>query len=63
MTYGALFWYYECPNCKKKFKYGTDLFAQFGDEFGNCPECGTAGTFIKEGAISVDDIEYEDVDY
>jgi DNA polymerase III, alpha subunit (gram-positive type) len=62
LTYGALYWYYECPSCKKKFKYATDLFVEFGDDFGKCPACDTPGTFLKEGAISVDDIDFEEVD-
>ncbi|SDB19426.1 excinuclease ATPase subunit [Eubacterium oxidoreducens] len=62
MTYGALYWYYECPKCGKKFKYATDLFALFGDDFGHCPKCDEPGTFLKEGAIQKDDNEFEEVD-
>ena len=54
--------YYKCPECGKQFKYATDLIPEFGDEFGCCPVCGTPGTYIKEGAVQPDDLEYEEVD-
>lgn len=62
MTWGALYMYYKCPDCGKKFKYAIDLIPEFGDEFGCCPDCGTMGTYIKEGAITKDDLEYEEVE-
>lgn len=62
MSYGALFWYYECPKCGKKFKYPTDLFSYYGDDFGNCPVCNEPGKFIQEGAIMPNDKEYEEMD-
>ena len=62
MTWGALYMYYKCPECGKQFKYATDLIPEFGDEFGCCPVCGTPGTYIKEGAVQPDDLEYEEVD-
>ncbi|MBE5969703.1 MAG: excinuclease ATPase subunit [Lachnospiraceae bacterium] len=60
MTYGCLWWYYECPNCGHKFKYGTDQFEEFGEDFGKCPKCSTPGKFEKEGAIMPDDKLYEE---
>lgn len=62
MTWGALYFYYKCPNCGKQFKYAIDLMTEFGDEFGNCPDCSAAGTYIKEGARTPDDLEYEEVE-
>lgn len=62
MTWGALYMYYKCPKCGKQFKYATDLMAEFGNEFGCCPVCGAAGTYVKEGAVQPDDLEYEEVD-
>lgn len=62
MTWGALYMYYKCPECGKQFKYAIDLIPEFGDEFGCCPDCGTAGTYIKEGARTKDDLEYEEVE-
>ncbi len=62
MSYGALFWYYECPKCGKKFKYATDQFTEYGDEFGNCPACGEKGKFLQEGAVMPNDKEFEEMD-
>lgn len=62
MTWGALYFYYKCPNCGKRFKYAIDLMSEFGDDFGKCPKCETAGTYIKEGARTPDDLEYEEVE-
>ena len=36
MSWGALYFYYKCPNCGKLFKYATDLF----------------GTLIAAGAMA-----------
>ncbi len=33
----------------------------FGAEFGNCPECGTEGKVLKEGARTPDDMDFEEV--
>ncbi|MCI6019901.1 MAG: excinuclease ATPase subunit [Clostridiales bacterium] len=62
MTWGALYFYYKCPACGKQFKYAIDLMAEFGDDFGKCPYCETMGTYVKEGARTPDDLEYEEVE-
>ncbi len=62
MTWGALYFYYKCPQCDKMFKYASDLIAEFGNDFGNCPACNVMGTLIKEGPIDKDDLLYEEVD-
>jgi len=62
MTWGALYFYYKCPDCGKQFKYAIDLMSEFGDDFGKCPVCETPGTYIKEGARTPDDLEYEEVE-
>ena len=62
MSWGALYFYYKCPKCEKLFKYATDLFTDFGDAFGNCPDCDTPGTYLKEGARQPDDLLYEEVE-
>ena len=54
--------YYRCPQCGRKFKYATDLIAEFGDDFGKCPDCGTMGAFEKEGARTPDDLDYTEVE-
>ena len=54
--------YYICPQCGKKFKYATDLIPEFGEEFGKCPACGAMGAFEKEGARTLDDLDYEEVE-
>ena len=54
MSWGALYFYYKCPKCGKLFKYG--------DDFGCCPYCGSMGTYIKEGARTIDDLDYEEVE-
>lgn len=62
MSWGALFFYYKCPECGKLFKYATDLISEFGDDFGRCPHCKSMGTYIKEGARTIDDLDYEEVE-
>ncbi len=62
MSWGALYFYYKCPECGKLFKYATDLMAEFGDDFGRCPECDAMGTYLKEGARTLDDLLYEEVE-
>lgn len=62
MSWGPCFLYYHCPQCGRKFKYATDLIAEFGEDFGKCPACGAMGTFEKEGARTVDDLDYEEVE-
>lgn len=62
MSWGALYFYYKCPQCGKLFKYATDLIPDFGDDFGKCPDCSVMGTFLKEGARTLDDLLYEEVE-
>jgi uncharacterized C2H2 Zn-finger protein len=54
--------YYRCPQCGKKFKYAIDLIPEFGDAFGLCPECEKPGEYVKDGARTKDDAEYEEVE-
>ena len=62
MSWGALYFYYKCPECGKLFKYAIDLIPEFGDDFGKCPDCHVMGTFINEGARTKDDLLYEEVE-
>ena len=62
MSWGALYFYYKCPECGKLFKYAIDLIPEFGDDFGKCPDCQGMGTFVKEGASTKDDFLYEEVE-
>ncbi len=62
MTWGICFMYYHCPICGKKFKYAVDLIPEFGDNFGKCPNCSTSGIFEKDGARTIDDMDYEEVE-
>ena len=61
MSWGALYFYYKCNKCGKLFKYSIDLIPEFGNEFGNCPVCKEKGEFLKEGAVVLDDLLYEDI--
>ena len=54
--------YYVCPKCSKKFKYALDMIPEFGDDYGRCPACGEMGTYIKDGARTKDDADYEEVE-
>ncbi|MBQ3438336.1 MAG: hypothetical protein IJG31_07550 [Fusobacterium sp.] len=58
---GKFVLYYECPVCKKLFKYSLNDLGHYGEEFGKCPICSAEGVFIKEGAITKDDLDYEEV--
>jgi len=62
MTWGVNLMYYHCPKCGKKFKYAEDLIAYFQDQFGLCPVCGTMGEFEKNGARTIDDSDYEEIE-
>ncbi len=61
MSWGPCFLYYECPTCGKKFKYATDMIPYFGPKFGECPKCEVEGVFVKEGARTPDDMDYEEI--
>lgn len=61
MTWGSLYFYYECENCKKKYKYSFNELSEYGEDFGKCPDCKTEGKLIKDGAITKDDLEYQEI--
>jgi hypothetical protein len=62
MSWGAAFFYYRCPACGKKFKYGADAIAEFGPQFGLCPGCGVPGDYLFDGPRPPEDMDYEEVD-
>lgn len=62
MTWGPAFMYYHCDQCGKKFKYELSLIPEMGDRFGRCPACNASGVYERDGARSVNDAEYEEVD-
>lgn len=62
MTWGAMYMCYECPKCGKKFRSAIDLIADLGPKFGRCPVCDTEGKLVKEGPISKEISEYEEVE-
>lgn len=62
MTWGALYFYYHCPECKLKFKYAMDLMPEFGDRFGCCPECRAVGVYEKDGPRFPDDMDYLEIE-
>lgn len=62
MTWGPSFMYYHCEKCGKKFKYEISLIPDFGDAFGQCPDCRIPGVFECDGARIKNDEEYEEID-
>lgn len=62
MSWGVSFMYYHCPKCDTKFKYALDLISQFGEDFGKCPKCSSFGIYEKDGARTIDDLEYTEVE-
>ncbi|GHU61975.1 hypothetical protein AGMMS49983_02630 [Clostridia bacterium] len=62
MTWGTLFFYYECPDCGQKFKYDFSRNDEFGADFGACPACGVSGAYIGDGPRRPDDLDYPEVD-
>ena len=44
MTWGTYYFFYECPQCGKKYRY--ELEGSADEEFGFCPECHVMGTFV-----------------
>lgn len=53
---------YVCNKCGKKYRYAVDLIAEFGSEFGMCPDCGSEGKLTCEGPVSPEIVEYEEVE-
>ena len=45
-----------------QFKYGLDLISEFGEEFGKCPKCHVDGVYEKDGARTLDDYDYTEVE-
>lgn len=62
MSWGVSFMYYHCAQCGLKFKYALDLISQFGDEFGQCPNCKLQGVYEKDGARTPDDSSYTEIE-
>lgn len=62
MTWGTLYFYYECPVCGYKYKYDYSRESEWKETFGVCPLCKTAGTYIKDGPRASDDLNYPEVD-
>lgn len=62
MSWGPCFMYYHCQVCGKKFKYAADMIPVFGEKFGACPYCGGNGVFEKDGARTLDDADYPEVE-
>ncbi|MBQ1423215.1 MAG: excinuclease ATPase subunit [Lachnospiraceae bacterium] len=62
MTWGPQMMYYHCPECGLKFEYATDLMTEFGAEFGFCPKCKVMGVYEKDGARTIDDADYFEVE-
>ena len=54
--------YYHCPACGKKFKFQQDMIPELGDDFGRCPDCGEMGVFEHDGARTLDDNDYSEVE-
>ena len=46
MPWGTYYFFYECPQCGKKYRY--ELEGSADEEFGFCPECHVMGTFVGE---------------
>ncbi len=62
MSWGVCFLYYRCPRCGCLFKYATDMIPVFAENFGCCPDCGTPGTLLYDGARTPDDALYTEVE-
>ena len=61
MSSGPCYIYYTCPDCGKRFKYSIDMIPVFGEDFGRCPSCHRVCTLEREGAVTTDDLRYEEV--
>lgn len=46
MTWGTYYFFYECPKCRKKFRYELEFASE--PNFGMCPDCKVMGTFVGE---------------
>ena len=53
MTWGTYYFFYECPQCGKKYRY--ELEGSSNETFGLCPDCRVMGRLggetkdIKQG--------------
>ena len=63
MSWGAYYMFYDCPQCKKKYRWSLDDIND--TDFSNCPVCHIPGEFagetkdMKQGENKFGD--YEDV--
>ena len=46
MTWGTYYFFYQCQQCGKKYRY--ELEGSSDEEFGYCPDCHVMGTFVGE---------------
>lgn len=62
MTWGAYFFFYDCPKCGKKYRWGTEDISN--TDFSKCPECGEAGTLVGETRdIGQGENDFSEYDY
>lgn len=63
MTWGPYYFFYECPECGKKFRWCLDDMNE--SSFSQCPACHTEGHLIGETKELVQGdarfVDYEDV--
>lgn len=46
MTWGPYYFFYNCPNCGKKYRWSIDEMDY--REFSHCPNCQTPGELVGE---------------
>lgn len=62
MTWGPYFFFYECPECGKKYRWPLEDMNE--DEFSRCPSCNAVGTLagetkdVAQGETKFMDYEY-----
>ncbi len=62
MSWGALYFYYKCPVCSKLLNMQLILSQNMERILEKCPTCENEGVYIKEGARTLDDLLYEEIE-
>ncbi len=62
MSWGTYYMFYNCPQCKKKYRWSLDDVND--TTFGECPACHIQGTLVGETKdIQQGENKFSDYDY
>jgi len=62
MTWGPYFFFYECPECERKYRWALEDMNE--SEFAECPGCHKPGTLLGETKdLTQGDTSFADYEY